>query len=280
MSSGSIAVSASLLLLAILFIARGWYGDRARGRARCPKCWYSLDSGSSKCAECGRAFESELEKYKTRRRWRLVIAGAAFAVAGALSPTLMVGLTRGWPAAAPTVVLVQSMGHLDPNDKFAQELLERCKASSSWSESKRRSVITAACAVLRENRESASTSRSGFALRVLRYVKNSDEVGYPTMVSFVDHPDAETRMKLIEAVVSCGLNDDHSNSILIPLLSDQDNKVRLLAVRAYFFLPFTERSADVMQRISTSDSDPFIREISTIVLREFRVNKLKGMGPP
>jgi hypothetical protein len=63
--------------------------DRARGRRRCPKCWYDLAGVPGlRCPECGREARRERSLRRTRRRWRVALLGA---VTGALG--LVSGLT-------------------------------------------------------------------------------------------------------------------------------------------------------------------------------------------
>ncbi len=56
-------------------VLTGWalFWDRARGRRRCPKCWYDLaatpaGAAGTTCPECGRTARSERELARTRRR--------------------------------------------------------------------------------------------------------------------------------------------------------------------------------------------------------------------
>ncbi len=83
------------------------FGDRARGRRRCPKCWYDMGGVPGlKCPECGREAPSERNLSRTRRRWRRAAAGAALA---ALSYGVFVVpdvAERGARAAIPGAVLV------------------------------------------------------------------------------------------------------------------------------------------------------------------------------
>lgn len=60
-----------------LWIIRILIGDRARGRVRCPKCWYDMsDVPGMMCPECGRESESRSQHTKTKRpRWAFVLAG-------------------------------------------------------------------------------------------------------------------------------------------------------------------------------------------------------------
>lgn len=45
--------------------------DRAKGRKRCPRCWYNMQGAESlRCPECGHTAKRERKLRKTRRRWR------------------------------------------------------------------------------------------------------------------------------------------------------------------------------------------------------------------
>jgi DNA-directed RNA polymerase subunit RPC12/RpoP len=63
-------------IAALALLVWGWIGDRARGRRRCPKCWYDLrGSPTLRCPECGHVVWNERELYKPRRRkWAIILA--------------------------------------------------------------------------------------------------------------------------------------------------------------------------------------------------------------
>ena len=45
--------------------------DRAKGRKRCPKCWYNMQGAEGlRCPECGQTAKGERKLLKTRRHWR------------------------------------------------------------------------------------------------------------------------------------------------------------------------------------------------------------------
>jgi uncharacterized paraquat-inducible protein A len=72
-------IAASILgLVALGAVAWGLWGDRARGRARCPSCWYSLEGAGPTCPECGTRSEGR-ERHRARRRWWMVTLGAMMA---------------------------------------------------------------------------------------------------------------------------------------------------------------------------------------------------------
>ena len=63
----------------LLLVCFGLWGDRSRGRPRCPKCWYDMRGTVPRleCPECGHAPGSEQRLYRTRRRWRRIVVGVA-----------------------------------------------------------------------------------------------------------------------------------------------------------------------------------------------------------
>lgn len=65
-----------------LFVAaRAIFGDRARGRLRCPSCWYDMSTmpHAARCPECGRELNGG-ELSRTRRRWGWAALGVVLAV--------------------------------------------------------------------------------------------------------------------------------------------------------------------------------------------------------
>ena len=74
------AGAAVVFLGAIALLWCGLFGDRSKGRTRCPKCWYdmrgSLAAGRLACPECGYEARGERQLHKHRRRWKAAILGA------------------------------------------------------------------------------------------------------------------------------------------------------------------------------------------------------------
>ena len=111
----------------VLLVCFGLWGDRSKGRPRCPKCWYDMRGTvlSLECPECGHDAGSERRLYRTQRRWRpiavgivlvlgrigvrahLVISGASLDTAGAAHhPTATGFVTRERHHAAAALVRV------------------------------------------------------------------------------------------------------------------------------------------------------------------------------
>lgn len=124
-SSGALFAALSLVLLAwaLLF-------DRARGRVRCPKCWYAADglAPGSPCPECGKTPKSPRALRRTRRKWRCAFVSLfLFVVSGVLAawPSFVDG---SWIKHAPTSVLVISAWRIEnPADPLAVELERRVR---------------------------------------------------------------------------------------------------------------------------------------------------------
>lgn len=93
-------VGCVLLLWALL-------GDPARGRRRCPRCWYDMAGmAGRRCPECGKEAKRERSLRKWRRRWGWALAGAGvLAMAHGLRTAVHVR-ANGWWWAVPRTVLI------------------------------------------------------------------------------------------------------------------------------------------------------------------------------
>lgn len=137
-----IAWSAGGLLVALGLVLswRFLFSDRARGRRRCPKCWYDLrGTPGMRCSECGHEARRERALFRTRRRWRagsaailLTFAGVALAIGAKVR-------MDGWPSLLPTTALLWCMPPCHSDSSFGAvhwaetELTRRDAAASLWS---------------------------------------------------------------------------------------------------------------------------------------------------
>jgi hypothetical protein len=60
---------AAVTQIGLLLVYWGLWGDRSKGRARCPRCWYDLRGSLPKleCPECGH--DAKHERRRMRRCW-------------------------------------------------------------------------------------------------------------------------------------------------------------------------------------------------------------------
>lgn len=116
------ATAGALLLLGAWLAYRALWLDRARGRRRCPRCWYDMrGTPGLRCSECGRIATSERQLRRTRRYPRLArlsLLVVLLGVAGLATPTVR---EHGWTGFVPTIVLIaMSQSAEAPFDSQAQ----------------------------------------------------------------------------------------------------------------------------------------------------------------
>ena len=84
-------VGAIALIVGGIVVLWALFADRARGRKRCPKCWYDLSaSPEPRCSECGFVARTERKLRKTRRRWRGCFLGLFIIAVGLSGPVYRV----------------------------------------------------------------------------------------------------------------------------------------------------------------------------------------------
>ncbi len=100
-------VGGGVALFGIFLLIMACVGDRARGRVRCPKCWYDMsDAAGLQCPECGHRTKHEKLFTSTRRpRWAMVL-GLALVLIGSYPIVLNKKTVEYGPLAMmPTWVL-------------------------------------------------------------------------------------------------------------------------------------------------------------------------------
>jgi len=82
------------------------FWDRARGRRRCPKCWYDMSGVPGlTCPECGRTQRHDRRLFATRRPWAVAILGLVCLGAAYPTANVLTILRDGWVGTVPDVVL-------------------------------------------------------------------------------------------------------------------------------------------------------------------------------
>lgn len=100
------------------------FWDRARGRLRCPKCWYdmadvpsSADAADKQvCPECGKHITSVHALRRTRRRWGWTATAGLALIAAYFSAVMPRVQSEGVRGLIPTTALILSMRWMDPID--------------------------------------------------------------------------------------------------------------------------------------------------------------------
>ncbi len=111
-------VSASVCVFAGFLIVWGLIGDRARGRIRCPRCWYDMSAAQNlTCPECGNEAKNQRAFTKSRRpKWPFVLAAFFLSTGGyTFSVSQRVVDTGEWLAVVPTWFLMLGWERLPEN---------------------------------------------------------------------------------------------------------------------------------------------------------------------
>ncbi len=81
--------------------------DRAKGKRRCPKCWYDMSATEGlRCSECGNEAKREKKLFKTRRRLRWAFVAIGILIAGHVTHTVPRIQKAGWIGTIPTTALI------------------------------------------------------------------------------------------------------------------------------------------------------------------------------
>ena len=69
----------------------GLWGDRSKGRTRCPKCWYDMRGSLPRleCPECGHDARQERRLHKHHRRWVCIVVGLVLVLASSYPLTIV-----------------------------------------------------------------------------------------------------------------------------------------------------------------------------------------------
>ena len=100
-----------------------WFllADRAKGRKRCPKCWYDMSFADTlRCPECGHDAKRTADLLKTRRRFKgLWSCTLVFLTAGFLwiQPRVQ---QHGWVSVMPSTALILCLRLGDTQALFAE----------------------------------------------------------------------------------------------------------------------------------------------------------------
>lgn len=229
------ALSAILGVAAAAILYRALFLDRARGRRRCPRCWYDMaGSRSLQCPECGHQARSEGRLFRTRRRYGgavLAIGLGLLSYAAALAPRAIASGSI-WSAVPNSVLLIV----LQFYDKDGDQLLKTAGNTALTNPTSlsrfERLLLSRACArVLREPRPKypASTPEE----------QGVDGIG-PQSSSLASSPQMQVylaverrRSQAVSILSSLGPEASPAVPILLKMLDSRETSECLQAVRCF-----------------------------------------------
>lgn len=200
----SVTVLLVLLGAGVLHVAA--FRDRARGRPRCPKCWYDMTgSRGFVCPECGHDAARPRNLYRTRRHGARVLLGALLIVSGLSLGAVPTVQEQGWSALIPTSALMLVLPWTD-NPWVFEEVDARVSATNPEWFARRR------------GRHEVSTMTVFYARRCAALLRSPR--------------DADLRLKASQMLFDLCVRDAKVEAALIAGMTDREAKVRSQSVLA------------------------------------------------
>lgn len=285
---------------ALLVLYSAVFRDRARGRARCPKCWYDMSGAQGLvCPECGRDAGTPRRLLKTRRRWGRAAGGlclVALAYGAALAPDAI--RSGSWfvivprPAAMAVLPLFDSWG-----DTLLRSAGTRPGAAASLSPWERM-LLARACA--REMESPALTASAGAPVPalmapVMRRARASgvlmglgEEAGaaVPILARMLRHGDREQRAVAAQVLGDVGGTSRAAVDAMVLALNDPECDVRerviaalgSIAGRGYVAagpLPMTRELRAIAGALKDRERGPRIAAAEALML----LSRTRGLPP-
>lgn len=271
--------------LGLVVLARAVWGDRSKGRRRCPKCWYDMAGAPSLvCPECGKDAGDEKRLLRTRRRKRWMAVGVLVMMMGAGAAVTPRVANRGTLGAVPTVVLAGVMVVYDTEDaRLFSEVMWRGRRGeldgvSRWLVCRRALAILRAPdggqvawggGVVSPNWSGQGVTVRELAASQLTRMGAGAASAVPGLVATLeDEADDERRLQLIGVLGSIPAREAKSVPLLCRLAtSDPDEKIRSRAARALGAL-----------RDLPGVSMPALRRVCREDIPEVRYHAVKSLG--
>lgn len=115
---------------AIVVACKGLWGDRARGRKRCPRCWYDMAgvaaAGRLVCPECGHEAKKAADLERARVSRRTIVGAGLLVLLAAMVPWVWNVRQGGIKSMLPTTVMIAGVWW------WPDEWLENAKTDDQW----------------------------------------------------------------------------------------------------------------------------------------------------
>jgi HEAT repeat protein len=227
---------------AVLMLYRGLLRDRARGRLRCPSCWFDMSGiPGLVCPECGHDARTQARLGKTRRHFGPLLAAVALGAACYLNTRVPAVLASSdWTASIPEPVLRGSARFFD---KQGDALLAAGFGSTTLSRWDR-ILLARACG--RSMLECVKTSPTGdprqnakfWAAEQALFGLGADaELVLPTLVDMLRSSNEGEWRGAVQVINSIGQKVPAMLPAIEGLLVDSDADVRLHGVDALEAFP-------------------------------------------
>lgn len=207
-------------------------GDPARGRRRCPRCWYDMSATPGRaCPECGPVRGRERSLLRTRRRWRrLALPTLAFAMAGVLraTPRLIDG---AWIQAVPDAALVAIFPDLPTDSRLYEEFGRRfCFANGEpWHDGWRHwHIVNRATAALAGD----DTEMQSTAMTMLCFYPDDDPANTTRLIDLAQHGKPGIRAIAVNTLGGRAVHLDRAFPVIVEALDDPAPGVRTEGARA------------------------------------------------
>jgi hypothetical protein len=258
---------AAIFALAWLVITlRALFHDRARGRRRCPRCFYDIDPALGRhCTECGHTAASEAALARTRRHWRTALLAIVLLLLPALAAGMIGrwGQQGGWPAIpAPIITRLLWTGSEDVHS----DVVRRIRRGEIHHADARRIVAHAAGQLQRtpEDRERALALLNALARN--SFVLTADPPGTPRpmleelnpgrlvaiLIQWVEGKDPVLAASAIDLLSHLRDADERANFAILHALASPDPAITGAAQQA---LKQRWRQSDTVRRLPPPPSD-------------------------
>jgi HEAT repeat protein len=248
-----------LVLAGAAVLAWSLFWDRARGRRRCPNCWYEMPGGPGLCPECGRTITHERRLLRTRRRWTWAAAAGLAITAGAAWPAAQVS-RRDVYSVMPTRVLWHMLfSETWGNDtELYAELSYTRAAGGQLSAAQEQWIVTRAIKIVETSGDPAVRENT---LSFLAWIGVRDPRNTPTLVRWLNDPDPNFRVRVVRSIGIYMADADAVIPHLIRIAGDASAAAPLRTEAAAVLWAYQARAtaaAPVLVAMM-SDPDPAVR---------------------